>query len=46
MKPFEKLTRAFDLIEWMHLEWPSLTHFSFGPAMHEAAIGRIRDYIT
>ena len=39
------VARAFDVVEWIHLDWPSLTYFSFGPALLAQSLQRIRDYI-
>jgi Ser/Thr protein kinase RdoA (MazF antagonist) len=38
------VARAFDLVEWIHLDWPSPTHFPFGPALLGSAVRRIRHY--
>ncbi|MCB0008623.1 MAG: phosphotransferase, partial [Anaerolineales bacterium] len=27
------VARAFDVVEWIHLDWPSPTHFAFGPEL-------------
>lgn len=40
------VARAFDIIEWIHLDWTSLHQFPFGPAMKQTAMQRIRDYIS
>jgi Ser/Thr protein kinase RdoA (MazF antagonist) len=39
------VARAFDIVEWIHLDWPSPTHFPFGPALLASAMRRIRDYM-
>lgn len=39
------IARAFDVVEWIHLDWPSPTHFSYGPELLSSAIQRIRDYM-
>jgi Ser/Thr protein kinase RdoA (MazF antagonist) len=39
------VARAFDIIEWIHFDWPSPTHFSFGPELLASAIRRIRCYM-
>jgi Ser/Thr protein kinase RdoA (MazF antagonist) len=38
------VARAFDIIEWIHLDWPSPTHYAFGPQLLNSAIRRIRLY--
>jgi Ser/Thr protein kinase RdoA (MazF antagonist) len=38
------VARAFDIIEWIHLDWPSPTHYAFGPQLLDSAIRRIRLY--
>ena len=37
--------RAFDIIEWIHFDWPSPTHFPYGPELLSSAIERIRQYM-
>ena len=39
------VARAFDVIEWIHIDWPSLTYFSFGPELLSQSLHRIRDYM-
>jgi Ser/Thr protein kinase RdoA (MazF antagonist) len=39
------VARAFDIIEWIHLDWPSPTRFPFGPALLGSAIRRVRHYM-
>jgi len=39
------VARAFDVIEWIHLDWPSPTHFSSGPKLLSSALHQIRNYI-
>jgi Ser/Thr protein kinase RdoA (MazF antagonist) len=39
------VARAFDIIEWIHLDWPSPTHFPFGPALLASALRRIESYM-
>jgi Ser/Thr protein kinase RdoA (MazF antagonist) len=39
------VARAFDIVEWIHLDWPSPTHFPFGPALLASAIRRIEGYL-
>ena len=39
------VARAFDVIEWMHLDWPSLTYFPYGPELLSRTIQRIRHYM-
>ena len=39
------IARAFDVVEWIHLDWPSPTHFSFGPELLSRSLHRIRDYM-
>jgi Ser/Thr protein kinase RdoA (MazF antagonist) len=39
------VARSFDMIEWIHFDWPSLTHFWFGPELLSSAIRRIRHYM-
>lgn len=38
------VARAFDVVEWIHLDWPSPTHFPFGPELLAQSLQRIRDY--
>jgi Ser/Thr protein kinase RdoA (MazF antagonist) len=40
------VARAFDLVEWIHLDWPSPTHHPWGPALLASAVRQIRDYYT
>lgn len=37
--------RAFDIVEWIHLDWPDLTYFPFDLEILPQAIQRIRDYM-
>lgn len=39
------IARAFDMIEWIHFDWPSPTHFPYGPELLSSAIERIRKYM-
>ena len=39
------VARAFDVVEWIHLDWPSLTYFPFGPQLLSQAIQRIKGYL-
>jgi Ser/Thr protein kinase RdoA (MazF antagonist) len=39
------VARAFDIIEWIHLDWPNPTHFPFGPALLASAGRRIEGYM-
>ena len=39
------VARAFDVIEWIHLDWPSPTHFPFGPKLLSSSLQRIRNYM-
>ena len=39
------IARAFDVVEWIHLDWPSVTHFSFGPELLSLSLQRIREYM-
>ena len=38
------VARAFDVVEWIHLDWPSPTRFSFGPELLSQSLRQIRDY--
>ena len=38
------VARAFDLIEWIHLDWPSPTYRPWGPQLLASSIQQIRDY--
>jgi Ser/Thr protein kinase RdoA (MazF antagonist) len=38
------VARAFDLIEWIHLDWPSPTYRPWGPQLLDSSIQQIRDY--
>ena len=40
------VARAFDLIEWIHFDWPSPTHHPWGPALLVNALQRIRQYMS
>ncbi|MBN1582728.1 MAG: phosphotransferase [Anaerolineae bacterium] len=40
------VARAFDHIEWIHLDWPSPTHHPWGPALLDSAIRWISNYYT
>jgi Ser/Thr protein kinase RdoA (MazF antagonist) len=39
------VARAFDVIEWIHIDWPSLTYFSFGPELLSQSLHRIQNYM-
>jgi Ser/Thr protein kinase RdoA (MazF antagonist) len=39
------VARAFDLIEWIHLDWPSPTYRPNGPQILASAIRQIGDYL-
>jgi Ser/Thr protein kinase RdoA (MazF antagonist) len=39
------IARAFDNIEWIHFDWPSLTHHDFGPSLVNSSVAQIRHYL-
>lgn len=39
------VARAFDVVEWIHLDWPSPTAFPFGPELLSQSLQRIRGYL-
>lgn len=40
------VARAFDNIEWVHFDWPSVTHHAFGPYLVDTSVRQIRDYLV
>jgi Ser/Thr protein kinase RdoA (MazF antagonist) len=39
------VARAFDVIEWIHLDWLSVTHVPFGPELLSRSLDQIRAYL-
>ena len=39
------VARAFDVVEWIHLDWPSVTYFSFGPELLSQSLQQIQAYM-
>ncbi len=37
--------RAFDNIEWIHFDWPNITHLPFGPALVDVSVRQIHRYL-